>query len=63
MVITPIFKWESMTNFNFKSIPPCLQQWSPLIEEDSKNHCRMFVPPKIPLTNLTAKRALFNQIY
>ena len=29
--------------FDFNSIPPCLQQWLPIIAETSKIQCRMVI--------------------
>ena len=36
-----------MTFFDFKSIPPCLQQWLPLIIETSKIQCGVVIPQVI----------------
>ena len=36
--------WESEDSFNFKTIPPGLQQWLTIITEKFKRQCRMFNP-------------------
>ena len=36
-------RWESIGIFYFKLIPPCLQQWLPMIIETSKMHCGMVI--------------------
>ena len=36
--------WESRAIFYFNSIPPCLQQWLPIIAQTSKIQCRMVIP-------------------
>ena len=38
---------DSIVIFYFKSIPPCLQQWLPIITETSKIQCRMVIPQVI----------------
>ena len=37
-------RWESMPIFNFISIPPCFQQWLPIITETSKIQWRSVIP-------------------
>ena len=35
---------DKIVIFEFKSIPSCLQQWLPIINETSKIQCRIVIP-------------------
>ena len=37
-------RWESIAIFYFNSIPPCLQQWLPILAETSKSECIIVIP-------------------
>ena len=39
-----LFTKKEFCLLDFKPIPPCLQQWLPIITETSKIQCRMIIP-------------------
>ena len=44
MIIPQVWEWELMAIIDFKSIPPCVHRWLPMIIVTSKMQCRIAIP-------------------